>query len=228
MYFNYRQNNSGGSFVYDEARGISVRVIIEADSADEANARAESIGIYFDDSMDCDCCGSRWSEAYDSYDTLEGELPEPDDPFIIDESGYGYSKWVKGYEGFVHLKNGVSYGFGKKTKKINPKKYGGENGFGFYFTATESGEIFPVDSKGWAKDGNRSAPSPGYQYGRSGEKILATKELVIYKSGLGTCIVWGLDKKVLESVKAKAEVYNKKVVQITDELNAELVKFSTK
>ena len=63
MWYEYSQNNSGGNYVYDDNRGLSERVFIEADSAKEADEYAESIGIYFngvDDDMDCDCCGDRW------------------------------------------------------------------------------------------------------------------------------------------------------------------------
>lgn len=64
MWYEYSQNNSGGTHVYDDNRGLSERVFIEADSAKEADKHAKSIGIYFegvDSGRDCDCCGDRWS-----------------------------------------------------------------------------------------------------------------------------------------------------------------------
>jgi hypothetical protein len=72
MFFTFTQNNSGGFFDEDEEKGIGHYVIVEANSAEEANTRAESIGIYFngcDDGLDCDCCGDRWSPTWSS----EGE-----------------------------------------------------------------------------------------------------------------------------------------------------------
>jgi hypothetical protein len=66
-FYEYRQNNSGGSFDIDDAAGIGVIVWIEATDDRHADSRAESIGIYFngvDDEMDCECCGDRWSEAW--------------------------------------------------------------------------------------------------------------------------------------------------------------------
>lgn len=66
-FFEYGQNNSGGSFDIDDGRGIGVKVWIEAFSADDADRRAEAIGIYFDGcskGMDCDCCGDRWSTTW--------------------------------------------------------------------------------------------------------------------------------------------------------------------
>lgn len=62
-FYEFRQNNSGGNFHISEEAGIGPSVIIEATSAEEANAKAEAIGIYFDGcdiGRDCDCCGDRW------------------------------------------------------------------------------------------------------------------------------------------------------------------------
>lgn len=69
MFFPYDQNNSGGSYIVNEDRGISARMVIEADSADEANQRAEEIGMHFNgvaNGYDCPCCGDRWYEVDDS------------------------------------------------------------------------------------------------------------------------------------------------------------------
>ena len=70
-FYHFRQNNSGGSFNRDEQ--VDENVIIEANSADEANDVAEHIGIYFNgcaDGRDCPCCGDRWSPVseYDATD----------------------------------------------------------------------------------------------------------------------------------------------------------------
>lgn len=67
-WYHFRQNNSGGSFVYDEANGISVHVLIEAEDYKAANDRAEDIGLYFDGRGDCPYCGNRWCEQYDESD----------------------------------------------------------------------------------------------------------------------------------------------------------------
>ncbi len=69
LWFEFRQNNSGGAFVEDEDNGLGPHVWIEAHHADHANERAEKIGIYFDgvsEGVDCDCCGDRWSRTYDN------------------------------------------------------------------------------------------------------------------------------------------------------------------
>lgn len=61
-FFEYRQNNSGGSF---DAPNLTV--IVEAPDAEIADVIAQRHGVYFDGcekGIDCDCCGDRWSRAY--------------------------------------------------------------------------------------------------------------------------------------------------------------------
>lgn len=63
MFFHFSQNNSGG--VFDDKVGRYV--IIEANSAEQANVIAKTKGIYFggvSKGEDCPCCGDRWTEAY--------------------------------------------------------------------------------------------------------------------------------------------------------------------
>jgi hypothetical protein len=67
MFYEYCQNNSGGGFAFDKVSGITHIVIVEADSPDQADVRAEEIGLYFDgcaNGQDCSCCGDRWYRAY--------------------------------------------------------------------------------------------------------------------------------------------------------------------
>jgi len=76
MFYTFNQNNSGGGFDHDPAMGIGATVIIEADSAEQANKRAVEIGLYFKgvrDGHDCECCGDRWHECRDDEGT---ETPE--------------------------------------------------------------------------------------------------------------------------------------------------------
>lgn len=70
MFYEFCQNNSGGYHDLDQSRGIGPIVFIEANSYQEANDKAEEIGIYFngcEEGLDCDCCGDRWYPK-DSYD----------------------------------------------------------------------------------------------------------------------------------------------------------------
>ena len=102
MFYHYSQNNSGGSFDFDKDTGITHHVIIEADSAEEADDRGESIGLYFDGDGDCPCCGFRWDCAWEG----DGE----DEPLVYStppsqlEKSY---KWMEpGHEVAVHYKDG--------------------------------------------------------------------------------------------------------------------------
>lgn len=63
-FFTFSQNNSGGNFVRDEKKGIGEYVIVEAIDYNDANTRAEAIGLYFDGYGDCPCCGDRWSSQW--------------------------------------------------------------------------------------------------------------------------------------------------------------------
>jgi hypothetical protein len=68
LFYTYSQNNSGGSFDVDLKTGIAETVIIQAASVEEANAKAENIGLYWngcDSGIDCECCGDRWSQPWD-------------------------------------------------------------------------------------------------------------------------------------------------------------------
>ena len=125
-FYTFRQNNSFGRFDYDAGRGISVNVIVEADSVDDANSRAERIGLYFDGSGDCQCCGTRWSEQYsftDSKDVFNdnsspvpeiyGEEVGPGEPFPQKKDVWSATKRMKKNqpEGYIHYKNGTVVGF---------------------------------------------------------------------------------------------------------------------
>lgn len=106
MWYEYSQNNSGGSFVYDHDAGLAERVYIEADSASEADDRFESIGGYFngiDDGYDCDCCGDRWMPAYGDGMTFE-ELRED----VAISLRYLWSGNQNGI--YIHLKDGTFFG----------------------------------------------------------------------------------------------------------------------
>ena len=72
MFYQYNQNNSGGSFVFDKDMGITHHVVIEAESADDADRRAEEVGLYFngcEEGRDCSCCGDRWHPTYGEGDS---------------------------------------------------------------------------------------------------------------------------------------------------------------
>lgn len=105
MFYHFNQNNSGGSFDFDESQGITHHVIIEADKAAYANADAESLGMDFSGAYDCPCCGNRWSEV-DEYDGKEEPhiYGNPVKDHIEDRF---FSRWMEpGKEICIHYKDG--------------------------------------------------------------------------------------------------------------------------
>lgn len=69
MFYTFMQNNSGGNFHVDPARGISTAMIIEATDPLHANDIAARLGLYFggvSGGSDCSCCGDRWYPVEDS------------------------------------------------------------------------------------------------------------------------------------------------------------------
>lgn len=114
-FFLYTQNNSGGGFDFDETRGLTHYVIVEAASADEANERAREIGIYFngcDSGQDCACCGDRWDEA--------GSYDEEDQPEIYGEPAHDFTgtTWMEpGKEVCVHYADGRKLWYGAQEKR---------------------------------------------------------------------------------------------------------------
>ena len=109
MFYIYDQNNSGGSFIVND--DVTYNVIIEADSAEAADRKAEEIGIYFDDNynIDCECCGTRWSRAWSN----EGE----EEPEIYGKPVAEYEEmWAKEGEPWVHVyyKDGTKRSFTKE------------------------------------------------------------------------------------------------------------------
>jgi hypothetical protein len=91
MYYEFKQNNSGGWFEINDE--VSIRVYIEANSASEANEIAETHGIYFDgcaEGTDCDCCGDRWYSASESDGVEEIEPDKYSSMWVKDGAVYMY------------------------------------------------------------------------------------------------------------------------------------------
>ena len=101
MYYDYRQNNSGGNFDIDDR--VAVNVIIEADSAEEADAIAETKGLYFDgcdNGSDCHCCGDRWYRAWSGDGKTTPEIySQTADSFVAG----GANAWEQPGQPAVHI-----------------------------------------------------------------------------------------------------------------------------
>lgn len=202
IYYEYRQNNPDGSFRYDEKRGISHFLFIEADSPEAADARAEKIGIIFDD--------ERWHEAND-WDATE-DIPKANAVLVRndnDKDSYQFKMMGKNeYETFIHPLKGDFYGAHKKTRHIKRKI----TGWGLTFTDRGHSGVIGVGDDGWDKSGDFSVPAPGYQYFRTDDEKFVTKTdtLRITKSdGIGWDFysVWSSDKAVVEKIAANLDAY---------------------
>jgi len=106
MFYEFMQNNSGGSFDIDEEKGITHHVVIEADDKDNAVFKAEQIGLYFDGvgyGADCYCCGDRWnSEPY-----CESTKPTYYGEELTVDNFKKQTKWMKsGFELCIHYADG--------------------------------------------------------------------------------------------------------------------------
>ena len=187
MWFEYDQSNPGGS--YDSS--MPNKVFVEGKTAEEANDRAESVGVYFDGvdkGMDCSCCDDRWSRPWgDGEDSVfsrywpgEGNIEStkvtPDDPegmkqyfgqsFIIDRQ---YQIKVVPLEGETKTYN---YDAGSlKEEREAEKRKAAEKLWGIrLFNNTTAGPIIRYfqreanDTLGlqwWAEDGNNSLYGKG-------------------------------------------------------------------
>ena len=98
MFYTFRQNNIGGYF------SGPVLVCVECDSLEDANHRGELNGIRFGMFGSCECCGPRWSTAWDE-DSLTETPTHYGDP--LSESG---DSWV------IHYKDGTNLSGGKNRR----------------------------------------------------------------------------------------------------------------
>lgn len=104
MFYTFDQNNSGGLFDH-VPNALTQKVIIEADSAEEANRIGVSLGMYFDGEGDCPCCGDRWYEAWDQDGTETPEIyGEPVEAYA---SAPRFIDWMYGDPyAYVHYADG--------------------------------------------------------------------------------------------------------------------------
>lgn len=103
-WFEFRQNNSGGVDVVDPGAGIDKYVWVQARNHQEANVRAEQIGLYFngcETGQDCDCCGDRW---YEQWNEDDGTTEEP----ALSKWKLG-GRWITERGAYAHRYDGTFY-----------------------------------------------------------------------------------------------------------------------
>ena len=143
MFYEFSQNNSGGSLIVNE--NLCDRVIIEADSKNEAISKGEELGMYWNGvscGIDCPCCGDRWNE------------PEEVDLIRYQEEGwpaFDYSEITKKYKGDPLEEWFKSYGHytRKEEPSYHKKKIGGDFGTNVYFSNIEEYAQFMSDKYTW-------------------------------------------------------------------------------
>lgn len=181
-FYSYNQNNSGGSFQYDAARGISHWVIVEADNETDATIRAEQIGLYFTGYGDCSCCGNRWYDSPDS-SAVPSVYSAEVHPGDLMPRGDFNSKWIDGYEGFIHYVDGRVEGFWAEMEPREAAETDGTYGYGVIFCPAHV-TVFTCTKNGYDISGN--LPAYSYDYARKNTFPPPTKKPVITtSSGIG-------------------------------------------
>lgn len=106
MFYLFEQNNSGGFFEYNDDLGVGPKIIVEADSHDEAVSIMENI-VDFDSTYYCHCCGPRWDRDLRpaEYTSLDRVI-KLDAPRSIVTRGVVY-EYPRRAEVYVHYKNQV-------------------------------------------------------------------------------------------------------------------------
>lgn len=142
-FFEFSQNNSGGHFDVDDK--VTHRVLIEAESADEATRIAESLGMYWngcDEGMDCPCCGDRWYAPWSN----DGKVF----PFAYGSFGEKEA-------------NSICENYDAELKKRDKESIGGPR-WDVLFKTPEKYMQYLADAYGWTKP-------DGYIYYKDGRKV---------------------------------------------------------
>lgn len=220
-FYRYRQSNPGGGFHYDPDRGLSVEVYIEADSAAQADERAERIGIYFDgvaDHIDCNCCGDRWDRAHsplgDDNPVDPDRIPAPEEVWVLDdnEGSVWEHKWLDPgeYEVFVHPAEGRFYGSRAEVEYIRRRV----TGYGLRFSRFDAGGVHGVGDDGFTPEGNGPYPAPGSRSwgGYDGALVVNRDDLRVASSGVlfsdePMYIVWTRDEGLALDIAERARAF---------------------
>lgn len=130
MFYTY-YNHGPRNVEVELERGIGEWVIIEAENPEDANMRAEKIGLYFDGvekGIDCSCCGDRFDRAKDGC----GNVEESQFPAIYGIPVENYKFKLDCYRNrnpqraFVHYIDGTIKWYGSRSYAMlnRPKKKG--------------------------------------------------------------------------------------------------------
>lgn len=109
-FFTFSQNNPGGHTEYDDEKGISRYVIVEAANAKYANRYLKNLVGESSWEDECRCCGARWYTTSDRQGTEHPEVfgtrPNPIWLSLRPQGGF-YELAVHYQDGSVEMYGGV-------------------------------------------------------------------------------------------------------------------------
>lgn len=146
MFYEFDQNNSGGNFITNDR--LCARVVIEADSSEDAMDKAEELGCYWDGvskGMDCGCCGDRWYPA-SGHMNIDAWKKEGYQVQVYDHIKGAVKVWNKKYGKYKVIKEPVW------NKKYGTKSYTGNISFE---TIEEYLQFVTDEYDGWTNPGTR-------------------------------------------------------------------------
>tara|TARA_R110000824_G_scaffold13973_2_gene60077 strand:+ start:381 stop:707 length:327 start_codon:yes stop_codon:yes gene_type:complete len=85
MIYSFRQNNSGG-YYNQPAKFVLVK---DAHDSEHATEIALAAGVYFNgvaNGSDCSCCGDRWHDGDNKFDTITDAMEFIDGPDVLRDS----------------------------------------------------------------------------------------------------------------------------------------------
>ena len=151
MFYEFRQNNSGGHFDVDE--NLCHRLYIEADTQSEAISKAEELGCYWDGvykGIDCPCCGDRWDEDCDEINIEKYQTKG----YKVWISGTNITRWNERYGRYSVIESPSSQPLGYADRKICSGKISFKNIEEYaQYLANEYGWTSP-DARIFYKNGN--------------------------------------------------------------------------
>lgn len=98
-FWTFDQNNSGGVFDHNPAKGIGYAICVEAVDKAHARGRAQEISESYGASGDCPCCGERWS--FYAYGDGDDEPSMYGKPL---EGGWGIPSYVHYLDGGIEAR----------------------------------------------------------------------------------------------------------------------------
>ena len=135
MFYQFNQNYIGRIYMRDERLGIGPLIIVEGDTVDAINKKAEQVGIYFDGrKKGIDPLDNRWYRMMRNKDGY-------DEPHVYDVhiDKIPSAEWVGYDDVFIHYADGT-------MKRIIFKKNERQTSIGVEYSGSKTASIgYPTD-----------------------------------------------------------------------------------